>query len=276
MRRPAVALVLLLAGCAGPRVTVTAPPRPSFDVHKIASRELLKEANHGREIEGADGRYVLPKGVRRIWIDVGAHLLETTRGDFDTHPDLALVGIEPLAECWKTWPDDPRLIALPVAISLERGWMDFNVNYANMTSSLLKTVKGNSVDALTRTVEVRKVPVLRLEDVLERIPPDIEVEFLKTDVQGVDLQVLQSAGEQLRRATRVKAEIINEPIYEASGKLRQGSENEFIEYMAGKGFQFVSDVDVWARRAWLDKIFVNPDRLSWTARARLRFRSLVR
>jgi FkbM family methyltransferase len=266
---------LLLAACATPPASTNAArARPSFDVHKIASRELLREANHGREIEGADGRFVLPRGVKRVWIDVGAHLLETTRGEMDTHDDIGLVGIEPLAECWQAWPDNPRLIALPVAISLERGWMDFHVNAANATSSLLKSVKGNSVDPLTQTVEIRKVPVLRLEDVLERIAPEIDVEFVKTDVQGVDLQVLQSAGEQLRRAAKVKAEVINEPIYEGAGDLRQASETEFIDYMAGKGFEFVGDVDIWTRRAWLDKIFVNSERMGWLWRARRRIRSL--
>lgn len=91
------------------------------------ARELLRKANHGRDVEGPDGRYVLPPGVRRVWIDVGAHLLETTRAEIERNDDVALVAIEPLEECWTTWPDDPQLIALPVAISLERGFMDFNV-----------------------------------------------------------------------------------------------------------------------------------------------------
>ena len=49
------------------------------------------------------------------------------------------MAIEPLEECWTTWPDDPQLIALPVAISLERGFMDFNVNNENATSTATLT-----------------------------------------------------------------------------------------------------------------------------------------
>lgn len=267
---------LLLAACAAP--PRADQPRPSFDIHQIASQELLREANHGRTIEGVDGRFVIPHGVRRAWIDVGAHLLETTRASLKHKKDLALIAVEPLAECWKQWPDNERLIALPVAISIDRGSMDFHVNAFNNTSSLLKSVEGNLVDKLTRTVEVRKVPVLRLEDVLERIPPEVEVEYLKTDVQGVDLQVLKSAGEQLRRVERVRAEVINARIYEGSGDLQPGTEADFVAYMASKGFQFAGDDSVHKDRAWLDKDFVNPQRVNpqrqgWLTRAHARIRS---
>jgi FkbM family methyltransferase len=268
--RRALALALLLAACSTqPRSN----PRPTFDVDKIVPRELLRQANHGREVVGTDGRFVIPRGVRRAWIDVGAYLMETTHDELETHDDVALVAIEPLAECWKVWPDNPRLVALPVAISLERGWLDFNVNAAKGTSSLLKSIKGNSV-ALTRTVEVRKVPVVRLEDVLDRIPPEVDVEFVKTDVQGLDLQVLKSAGEALRRVKRVRAEVINEAIYEGIGELRPGTEAEFVAYMASKGFQFVGDDEVSLHRAWLDKQFVNGRRMGWLWRARRRIGSL--
>ena len=271
---PALAAVLLVA--CGPPPADLRPPR--FDIHQVASRELLREANHGRSIEGPDGSFVIPKGVRRVWIDVGAHLLETTRPSLMHKKDLALIAVEPLAECWKQWPDHERLIALPIAISLERGSMDFNVNAFNDTSSLLKSAQGTELDRLTRTVEVRKVPVLRLEDVLARIPPEVDVEYVKTDVQGVDLQVLKSAGEQLRRVERVRAEVINARIYEGSGDMRPGTEGEFVVYMASMGFELLGDDAVYMDRAWLDKDFVNPRRAKpqnrgWLARAQARIRS---
>ena len=77
----------------------------------------------------------------------GAHELETTKDELLSHPDMALIAIEPLEECWRAWPDRTRLFALPVAISTERGWMDFHVNSSNATSSLLDTVQGNMADA---------------------------------------------------------------------------------------------------------------------------------
>jgi len=269
----AVVLALWAAGCG--RADGEKQPPPSYDVTQVASPELLRRANHGRTIEGADGRFVMPRGVRRAWIDVGAHLLEQTRAELERNDDVAVLAIEPLEECWTTWPDNPRLVALPVAISLERGFMDFQVNAENATSSLLKSVEGNSVSELTRTVQIRKVPVLRLEDVLERIPPEVEVEFVKIDVQGHDLQVLKSAGEQIRRVEKVQAEVINEKIYEGSGELRPGTEAEFVSYMQSKGFRFEEDTAVHMHREWLDKVFVNPARQGWRDRARRRLLSLL-
>jgi FkbM family methyltransferase len=236
------------------------PARPSFDIRQIASEDLLRRANHGRSILRADGRLAVPDRVHRVWIDVGAHELETTRDELLGNPDMALIAIEPLEECWRTWPDKARLFALPVAISTERGWMDFHVNSSNATSSLLETVQGNMVDGLTRTVETRKVPVLRLQDILERIPPEVDVEYLKTDVQGHDLQVLKSAGEQIRRVGRVKVEVINAPIYSGTGERRPGTEKEFVDYLSGHGFDFERDTEVRGNRVWLDKWFVNRQR----------------
>lgn len=237
--------------------TQAAPLRPAFNIVGILGPNLLKKANHGRSVIGSDGRFFLPAAVRRAYIDVGAHLLEGTLPLMNDQGDLALFGIEPIQECWAVWPDNPRLIALPVAISLKRGFMDFNVNAANYTSSLLKSVEGTDVSERTRTVEVRKVPVLRLEDILERIPAAVQIEDLKTDVQGLDLQVLKSAGSHIQRVRRVRAEVITEHLYEGQGDLRPGTEAEFVSYMESQGFRFVRDSDVSHKRAWLDKHFVN-------------------
>jgi FkbM family methyltransferase len=253
-----LAAVLLAAACR--RADVPAPP-PSYDIRQVATEDLLRRANHGRDVLGPDGRFAIPARVRRVWIDVGAHHLETTKDPLEENNDLVVIAIEPQEECWTKWPDRVRLIALPVAISTDRGWMEFHVNADNATSSLLDSVAGRpKLDKLTQTVEKRQVPVLRLQDVIERVPPGLAVEYVKTDVQGHDLQVLKSAGESLRRVTRVKAEIINAPIYAGRGEWRPGTEAEFVSYMESQGFAFDKDTDVQRQRAWLDKHFINRNR----------------
>ena len=143
--------------------------------------------------------------------------------------------------------------------------MDFHVNQLNGASSLLETDPELSLIPLTdvaaTTVEVRKVPVLLLEDVLERIPAKIDIEFLKTDVQGVDLQVLKSAGDQLRRVWRVKTEVIvhYEGAYLGEGEDTPGSEDDFTSYMNRMGFDFVRDHKIAPKRAWLDKEYINAE-----------------
>ena len=250
---PAAASALLGAACASPAPRT---PPPSFDITTIVPADLLRRANHGREVLGPDGRFRLPPRVRRVWIDVGAHHLETTREELDK-PELALIAVEPLEEAWKHWPDRARLIALPVALSTERRWLDFHVNESDATSSLLKTVAGNVVPDQTRTVETRKVPALRLADVLERVPDGVDIEYLKTDVQGHDLQVLRSAGDHIRRVGRIRVEVINTAIYEGSGEWKPGREEDFVRHLGQHGFEFERDSAIRGARLWLDKSFVN-------------------
>ena len=38
----------------------------------------MLQANQGRRVFADDGTFAFPPRVRRVWIDVGAHLLQTT------------------------------------------------------------------------------------------------------------------------------------------------------------------------------------------------------
>lgn len=244
---------------APPPATPAPLPRPPLDDSLLdyVPEELLRQANYGRKPIGEDDYFEFPDGVTRVWIDVGAHHLENTRRPWERQPDMALIAVEPLAECWPHWPNDPRLVGIPAALYLERGEMEFHVNAMEVTSSLAASRPDNPIGEALRTVEVRQVPVLRLEDLLRRVPPEIPVEFVKTDVQGVDLQVLRSAGELLRKVGRVRAEVINEAHYEAVGGEEAGTEQDFVDYMASMGFRFAGDAGVVEDRRWLDKDFVN-------------------
>ena len=268
---PAVVLALsALAACGCERPASFA----SSALVEMLTQESMRQANHGRDVLRADGYFAIPEGVTRVWIDVGAHLLETTLPEVEKNPDLALVAIEPLAETWKAWPDNPRIIGIPAAVNRERGVMDFHVNASDGTSSLLPSDPKKALHPLTdlaaATVEVRQVPVLLLRDVLERVPPQLDIEFLKTDVQGVDLQVLKSAGEQLRRAWRVKTEVIvhNEGVYLGEGDDAPGLESDFDTYMKSMGFDFVRDRNIAPQRLWLDKEYVNAELAKRDARVR--------
>jgi FkbM family methyltransferase len=252
--------VLFASGCVAQCEHRPAGFQASFEIQTVLPADLLRQANHGRDVLGPDGRFLVPRGVRRAWIDVGAADLDTAPDEWKKGSDWLLIAVEPLKEYWGNWPDHARLVALPVALSIERGWLDFHVNRFAVTSSLLKSAEGTPWDELTKTVQIRKVPALRLEDVLERIPPEIDVRYLKTDVQGQDLQVLKSAGRQLRRVGRVKAEVTNVVMYKGTGEARPGTEAEFVAYMKEMGFRFEADSDVQPDRRWLDKTFVNTGR----------------
>jgi len=248
-----------LSGCA-PR----SGPAPSRTLAQHLPPALRASANHGREILGADGFLALPEGVRRVWVDVGAHHLETTKAEL-RYPDVAVIAIEPLKEAWSYWPDSNRVIGIPVAIYLEHGTMDFHVNALDDTSSLLESTGDDRTGGLTRTVEVRKVPVIRLEDVLNAVPEGIAIAYVKTDVQGVDLQVLQSAGESLRRVERVRSEVTNLGAYKKLDGKGMATENEMRTYLRKMGFELIAEDGVQADRGWLDQIYVNHER-AWIDR----------
>ena len=262
-RRTAITVLCVGAafasGCAAPGGSA---PSDALVLHLPPA--LRAGANRGREIIAPDGFLRLPKRVRRVWVDVGAHHLETTKGEL-RYEDVAVIAIEPLKEAWSHWPDSERVIGIPAAIYLDRGSMDFHVNALDDTSSLLESTGDERTGAFTKTVEVRKVPVIRLEDVLNAVPPDVAIAYVKTDVQGVDLQVLQSAGETLRRAERVRSEITNLGAYKKLDGVGMATENEMRTYLQKMGFDLVGEEAVQKDRDWLDQIYLNRNR-SWIDR----------
>jgi FkbM family methyltransferase len=255
------AMIVLCAGLAvtGGACAAAKAPAPSGALVRHLPATLLKDANRGREIIRPDGFIALPKRVRRVWVDVGAHHLETTRGEL-RYDDVAVIAIEPLKEAWSHWPDSDRVIGIPAAIFVDRGSMDFHVNAEDATSSLLESADLARTGSLTRTVEVRKVPVIRLEDVLEAVPRNIAIAYVKTDVQGVDLEVLQSAGDALKRVERVRAEVTNLGAYRKLGGQGMATETEMRTYLRKMGFDLVGEDAVQAERDWLDQIYLNRDR----------------
>ncbi len=120
----------------------------------------MLQANQGRRVFADDGTFAFPPRVRRVWIDVGAHLLQTTGRQFLDHQDIGLIAIEPMPKPWTYWPRDDRLIGLPVAIYLDRGWRDFKIAAWEMASSLSDPAPDNPNMDKRRTVEVIQVPAL--------------------------------------------------------------------------------------------------------------------
>ncbi len=269
--RPLILSCLLFA-------CVACDSRPQFEsnLDQVVAADLWNASNRGRTVFRGDGFFAIPDTVRRVWIDIGAYKLTMSKHALSSNSDIAVIAIEPMSEHWKTWPDNPRLIGVPVAISLQRGLLELNVNEADGTNSLLKTApQGELEDAAERppshlsteflkavadkmrTLEVRSVPGVRLEDVIERIPPHLTIEFLKIDIQGLDLQALKSASHHLHRVKRVQAEIMNVDLYEKDGTESMSSEQEFLDYMESMGFSLVGEAPTTPGREWLDAFYAN-------------------
>ena len=109
MKRAILVAALLTACCSGGE----APLQTSIELSEVHPGELLDAANKGHRVLAPDGSFVIPRGIGRVWVDVGAHDLETTRHALMRLDDVLLIAIEPLEERWREWPEHPNLIAFP-------------------------------------------------------------------------------------------------------------------------------------------------------------------
>ncbi|MBI4817538.1 MAG: FkbM family methyltransferase [Deltaproteobacteria bacterium] len=271
--------LLFLAGCPKPEVA-DKPPTPDEILGMELSKRalalpydgpetvggmpaaLLYRANRGRSVIDASDRFIFPPQVRRVWVDIGAHELEHTLHAMMAYSDLGVIAVEPLSEKWASWPNVVNLVTIPFALFDEEGVMTFHVNAFKQTSSLLASDGDDrEFGRLLRTKEDRQVSVFRLDRILKRIPKNLCIEFLKTDVQGVDLQVLKSGADELKRVKIIRAEVINRPIYDGKGQSMSGPD-EFKSYLGGIGFKHVTEFDTMVAEgevAWTNLEFLREE-----------------
>lgn len=83
------------------------------------------------------------------------------------------------------------------------------------------------------------VPVLSLQALLDAVPSNIEIQSLKTDAQGFDLDVVKSASPRsLRRIKKIVSETYLEGIGAARYEgVRNDLERDWVPYMKKVGFK---------------------------------------
>ena len=126
-------------------------------------------------------------------------------------------------------------IVVPVGASNADGMVEFYDNVAPACGSLLKSKVGAWFCATTR--EVRVIPVVRLDTILSRVPPNYRFYYLKTDTEGADHLVLQGAGDYISKFEMVSIEC--RPANDSHGDgSREGvcDRVNITEYMKQRGF----------------------------------------
>jgi Methyltransferase FkbM domain len=145
-----------------------------------------------------------PPETRRVWIDVGVNKKSDFVVNLDTPEgaDLFVVGYEPSA-VWKPCPHS-RCVVLWAAATPAFGVIEVNVqDGADLCNSLLKpntetssrlwkgcVTQQTDNDGRPVTVQAPGVP---LSEVVSRIPRSVDVEYVKIDAQGYDLEVMKGA-----------------------------------------------------------------------------------
>ncbi len=183
-----------------------------------------------------------PKPVDRqpaeTWIDVGAHRGEKTLSAAQANPALRVYAFEPnLHVALQLVGMAPYFIVLPMAVAEKNGAADFYLNSFEAASSLLpmdpqrleRWIDGD----LLRVVSTISVPVIRLDTFLE-LAGIRQVDYLKVDAQGGDLDVVRSAGNRLKDIPRIALEVQITPLPLYVG----GSQKSMVmEYLLRAGFQ---------------------------------------
>ena len=184
-------------------------------------------------INPKDGMVVLPNGVKRVWIDVGAHEGELTLPSLREINDMAVIAFEPIIEkCSSLNTKHPRIFTIPAAVSEDEGYSSFHLTGNYVSSSLHPFSEGGLAIWKDRTgldvIEKRIVPTMRLDRLIERIPLDY-IEFLKVDAQGHDLGVIKSAGEYIHRIGKVQLEVTVTPVQIYEGASDKDAVISFLE-----------------------------------------------
>ena len=201
-------------------------------------RRGIIEAGHGIETLGRSVRGLA--GRRRIWIDVGAHLGESTFRPASDDPYLTVYAFEPiLSLAAQTMGRLPNFVMLPMAVHETEGMRAFYVNAMDATSSLLPCDEEGRArwkgGEFYRTVRTLQVPVIRLDTFMNEagIP---EVDYLKIDAQGADLSVVRSAGARLRDIRRIMLEVAITPLLPYQGA--EGKEAT-VRFLQAQGFDLL-------------------------------------
>jgi FkbM family methyltransferase len=128
---------------------------------------------------------------------------------------------------------DPRWDAHRVALSDADGHAEIHVAGNSTSSSLLDMGEQHLRSAPESAyVGTEQVPTTRLDSLWDELVRDGERVFLKLDVQGFEMHVLQGAERALGELRGVQAELALAHLYEGDSPWR-----EVVDHLAARGFE---------------------------------------
>lgn len=208
---------------------------------RLARRVGLDVRRHHApsSVEARRTRLLAELGTTLV-VDVGANVGQYGSMLRSTGYRGRIVSLEPLAEPFvqlsRRCARDAQWEALNLALGAEALTGVMNVSAASASSSLLQEAKsGFDVAAQTRFVGREQVEVARLDDIAGGLLRDVDVSYLKLDVQGYELSALTGAEATLPRISAVEVEVSIAPLYEGQPLYR-----EVLDFLEGRGFSLFS------------------------------------
>jgi FkbM family methyltransferase len=195
-----------------------------------------------RALSETFGRRARARSYRRVWIDVGAHEGELSFPFAAADPSLLVYAFEPnLRAASRVMGRLRNYVVLPIAIAERDGSAELHLNAYEQSSSLLPAdqvgVKSWVSDAEFKVIGSATVPTMRLDTFMNGAGIE-SVDFLKIDAQGLDLEVVKSAGDRLSDVAKVQLEATTVPYRQYEGA---PDKSAIVEYMESRGFRMVSE-----------------------------------
>ncbi|MDY6843993.1 MAG: FkbM family methyltransferase [Thermodesulfobacteriota bacterium] len=180
------------------------------------------------------------KGVRAIWIDVGAHLGEKTFQVAKENPSLIVYAFEPnLKVAIQLIGLLPNFVVIPMAVTEKNGFSDLYINAYDAASSILPFntnglkhwIGGENLKVENKVF----VPTIRLDTFMNLVGIS-KVDYIKIDAQGADFFVIKSTGDRLKDIQKISLEVQLTPIPLYAGAV---SKDEIVDFLKKSGFVLV-------------------------------------
>jgi FkbM family methyltransferase len=186
--------------------------------------------------EARRSRLLRSRGITVV-LDVGANAglygRQLRRIGFDSR----IVSLEPLsgayAELEEMAREDPLWECRRVALGSSDGSAEINIA-GNSTSSSLLGIEARHLESApeSKYVGTEPIQVARLDSIWQELVGAEDRVFLKLDVQGYELEVLNGAAECLGAVDCVQAELSFVSLYEGAPDYR-----ELIDFLRARGFR---------------------------------------
>lgn len=187
-------------------------------------------------------RRVEARGPIQTVLDVGASRGEFARYCAACFPHAAIHAFEPLPACQaalqRVAAASSRVRVHAFALGDRAGEAEMFQNDYDPSSSVLPMMDRHR-ELWPKTTGSKKISVRM--DTLDNVSGQIAIEspaFMKLDVQGFELHVLQGAQQVLPKVSTLMMEVLFEPLYENQAGFRT-----ILNFMSERGFRFVEFVD---------------------------------
>jgi len=194
----------------------------------------------GRGFHKAGRKLMDYRGLKGVWLDVGACKGEHCYSFALLNPSLRVFLFEPnLRSATRLFGMLPNFFVIPLAVSEKDGSAELNVNSYADASSLLpldeQGVRGWAGGPELRVVDKVTVGTIRLDTFLHLAGIE-KVDYLKVDAQGLDLEVVRSAGDRLKDIQRIclECDVAPHPLYQGAS-----TKSETVEFLESRGFKLI-------------------------------------